>query len=707
MSFILDPAETAFPGRTELELYTGPLTVRADGIDWGDTEVEQYMAQAEYGDSSVDFRIPNRTITLPLVMQTTTGVGATTMIQAMANLQSKVARLATEGGSFKRTRKTMKFFGDIVNATATFPDTWTGENRNFESEGQLVLECLPDFYGEELTKTINGGSAGANGFLNDVMTGIKGSYPARCRILVGEASGQNQRGLAYGIRGRNYSNAATAKLVYEAEALGTLNQSTIQTIAGASPGSNNVIQSNILPNADFSPIMSTDISGSTKMTHVGTYRLMARVRTPATLVSTDYAMPYLRFVYSQGDLVNYTTNDPVQIPGGDSWYLVDLGEVRLTKPQPGAQRWQGVIQGKDISPVGSVVYIDKIFLRPMDEASALLKESPSKVITPAGFSVNDPFNQTAGVLVGKTAVPAGTYAALIAGGTDFSTTGSGKARRTAGGVTNGVLRLDGIAAGLSDVQAHVEVDCASGPVSASGSATSAAEAGLVVRGVNSTDYMYAKFVFPPTNSTGVGTIGTVSNVTYEIGMVIAGSTYVLHTGTLDYIFSTKICEIDMTVYQDGSYTVMMDTNCNAGNYGPSITKTGQRAELAQGGALASGGVYMLDRNAGAGNSTTAWIRDWDNFRIATTVTTAALFYAQQTSLQTDGCWRRSADGAGWGAIVPYGDLPRLPVAGKENRSTEILLMNSRGDFDTIPDSGLDAVACTVYYRPCWSSVPEA
>jgi hypothetical protein len=54
------------------------------------------------------------------------------------------------------------------------------------------------------------------------------------------------------------------------------------------------------------------------------------------------------------------------------------------------------------------------------------------------------------------------------------------------------------------------------------------------------------------------------------------------------------------------------------------------------------------------------------------------------------------------------DLPRLPVAGLEGRTREIFLKPSRGDFDELPDSGIDDIrrGSTTAPRGCLSRMSE-
>jgi hypothetical protein len=64
---VLDPSELS-TGRAELDISN---FIKADGVDWGDAAIEAYMAEASVGQIPVDFRVPNRTVQIPLVLTDT------------------------------------------------------------------------------------------------------------------------------------------------------------------------------------------------------------------------------------------------------------------------------------------------------------------------------------------------------------------------------------------------------------------------------------------------------------------------------------------------------------------------------------------------------------------------------------------------------------------------------------------------------------
>src|SRR4051794_34902323 len=97
----LDPPAVATAGRLELDLSADPIRGESRGIDWGDAAVTQFMSNEQrWGAAAIDFRVPNRIVTIPL------GVGTddagTGFDPAFDALRQKVALFQREGGWIKR-----------------------------------------------------------------------------------------------------------------------------------------------------------------------------------------------------------------------------------------------------------------------------------------------------------------------------------------------------------------------------------------------------------------------------------------------------------------------------------------------------------------------------------------------------------------------------------------------------------------------------
>jgi len=387
---ILDPAEVALPDRDELDLHAGPFQVREEGIDWGTAEIEAFMAQQQVGEAMIDYRLPNRTITIPLTL------GASgSFDEARLLLQAKVSRINEEGGWLKREVPGGKHgFFDLVKATLKYGgSSWQAREGGFDPDVELVLEALPDFYGDVVTLGIHEGT-GDLAWTEQ----IEGNLPGRVDLEIVDLSGWNQFALGWAFRCRNYSSAASGGWVFQAEALDLLGAAEEASIEGASGGKTVRYPS---LGTDWTPILATLIGGVTYLTHVGVYDVWARVYT------TSATLPWLRLVYDVGDLIAPAENEQVQIPQAGGFYLVNLGQVSIQPTGLGAHRWAAEIQGRG-EEGGENVHVDRLWFLCADEGSGILKGS---TITSSGTSQTgrDSFNQAAGALAGKIAEVGGTW----------------------------------------------------------------------------------------------------------------------------------------------------------------------------------------------------------------------------------------------------------------------------------------------------------
>ena len=81
----------------------------------------------------------------------------------------------------------------------------------------------------------------------------------------------------------------------------------------------------------------------------------------------------------------------------------------------------------------------------------------------------------------------------------------------------------------------------------------------------------------------------------------------------------------------------------------------------------------------------------------------AVIYASSTAeVRYDQMIREAPGGTVYGPVSNVvGDLARLPASGLENRPCQVFVKPTRGDFNTVPDSGLDSFTVQPLYRPAW------
>jgi hypothetical protein len=673
-TLILDPSEET-DGRTELNINSGAITVAVEGIDWGTAELEVYAAKQERGSSPVDFRYPNRSVNIPLVIKT---AGTADYETARRQLHMKVARIQREGGVLKRGLSSGgTLYIDVVDAKLTQGDQWLSDHRDAEPGVVLTLDCIPDFYGAETTLSDRSETTAAELIFTE--TGIDGDYPGRVRIVVDEDDADAQRGLIWGVRSRNYSSASTAALEYEAEELEALGGATKPANASASGGTV-VLHGSLATN--WTPVLGGRIAGATYPTHTGNYRFFAR------MYSADDDDIQGRLTWNLADMVNPVVNDVVTLqPFAGDFQICDFGSVHIVPSPVGTHRWnwqlefKGEVGGEDIN-------VDKVWLVPTDEGMGVL----SAPITHRTFTsgVSDGFNQTAGAITGKTADSGQTWGgAGDAGDFSLDTTNDTITRTAVSDTTPG--RLVTLSAPTTATGVTVSVDVKWSDPSFS------PRWGVLARYVDVSNWV--RCVISPSTFAGTDDF-------FVEKYVAASSTTLAHTGTgvpgihrQSDIWHT----ITLTIDVDGSFTGSITTA------GSTLTVTGQDDALKTSGTLDDGKVGISDHMT-AGNAAT---RTYDNFSAtyhtgSTSQTEAVMYPSQSVQLTTEGMFREDSGGVAYGNVAKViGDLPRIPPAGLEGSTVQFFIKGSRGDIYTLPDSGIDNISARVSYRPSFIFVPEA
>jgi hypothetical protein len=654
---ILDPGAVS-TGRNQLEITQ--WVDAGEGIDYGDAEIQAFMSDMERGSVPVDFRVPNRQVTIPLVVKAT---GGTTFAQARQLLEHKAALLQREGGWFGRVLSSNTaptggtVYADVVNCSLKFGGSWLQTHKNVDPDAELRLELIPDWYGDE--RQLGDHVETTNTELIWTETNIAGDYPGRIRLVVDNDDATNpQRSLLWGVRARNYSNSTTARLTYSAPTeLTALDQAFA---SGAW-----IVHQNV--STQWTPVLSTTLLGSgAAMTHTGTYRVWALAQTSTSI--------RLRWLWDVGDFLNPVANEPVTF-GGTSGRIVDLGQVRLDRVPAGTHRWQGMLQAaSDVG--GGFVQVQRLWFQPVDEGSGVLRAPVNPEPGLSSFAARDEFNQTSGALNGKTLPVGGAWSG--AGDTDdfVINATSHTLQRTAISDTSVTTGRFGVAGGSSFSTVVVQGDIQLAGIDRQmviaryGSANTWVGAG----------FRQNSFVVVEGYSAGVGVVA----------------------------FSAP-----MALNVDGWYTVRayLDTSGNIlvwvfpqGGSPGTAQIVGRDSNLATGGALASGRVGVYD----AWTAATARTRSYDNFAAWVPTTDAVLFNGRSAELRTEGMFRQDSTGAAYGPVSYLtGDLPRIPPSGLENRTVQFFVKADRTDMDVLSGAGFaDDISARVSYRPSWLHVPS-
>jgi hypothetical protein len=674
----LDPAEET-DNRTELAINTGAITVAADGIDWGNAEVQQYQAQQERGQTAVDIRYPNRTVTVPLTIRDTSG---TSFQQARRNLHSKIGRLQREGGVLKRILSTGgTFYADIVNATLTQGDQWMADHRETEPGARLVLECAPDFYGPEVTLSDHITTTATELIWTE--TNIGGDYPGRVRIVVdNDEAAQVQRGLIWGVRSRYYTAGTTAKMEYDANDLELMGGAIANTNASATGGTE-VFRGTI--SAEWAPVLGGRLPGTTYMTHVGTYRAFARART------TTASEVQARLSWSVGDQIATESNDAVPVPNSaeNLFHIIDLGDVRIDPPPVGTHRWYWQVEAKGTDGDENIG-IDKVWFVNTDEGMGILR-APVQPITYANVA-SDRFTRTDGALTGGTA-DTGQVWVGAGDATDFAVAGNVMSRSATldSNVNNGryaTLPISTATGQTVSVAVYWSVDNPLTDIT-----SDSARWGVLARYTSATNALMA-------------TVDPSANGAFRVELESGG--------VLTTLSETPMVEIP--VHREGNRSHFITLSVDRSGYWWASIRTGIEEYVVKGyhstliaASHNDGSPGIYDAYTGSAAVSRYYDKFYASYETSASpqLTEAVAYSSQSVQLTTDGMWREDSGGVAYGPVsTVYGDLPRIPPSGLSQGTVEFFLKHSRGDIYDLPDQGIDNISARVSYRPSYIFVPE-
>jgi hypothetical protein len=663
-TIVLDPPEVADSDRVALDITPW---VKQDGVNWGDAAMEAFVAPLEVGEVVIDYRLPNREITIPLVPK---AVGGTSFAAIRGLVQAKAARWQEEGGWIKREPTTGgTVFCDVTQNGLTLGGGWEQAHQGVDPNAELRISALPEFYENKVSGTAH---TSTNGEAIWTETAVGGNLPSRVSLAVKDTSGTASLGVKYAFRCKHYSAAPTAALSYAATSLEPLNGATKTALSGALGGT--AVKYSKLP-ITWQGILGTTLGGTADLTHTGTYHVEARIYIPG-----NQEQPLLRFVYDVGDLVEPTENDPVTTPGANrGFYTMDLGEVRLDANPSGTHRWVGQVQAlarAETVSVGNNIYIDRLRFWPVDEGHGRLSVNSRPVIL-SPYLVGDGFNLK-GTLNGKALAIGSTTWSTSGSTTDFEETGGGVVTREAldkdpgGSGGEPELRKAQVASmtAINEVACRLDFEWAALPEYRPPS-----EAWPGTKNKHILTQLYAQG--------GATTLEAFYFYYYtEVGHAAA----VLRLKTLGGGEEPEGKEAikEISVKPGNRYTLWL--MCSPVDHRGWITRGGATPgsvpDVAVAGGTATGSVGFAEGCGASGIK-----RTYDNFYAWAPTPNAAVFPNRTTNLTTTGCFRESTDGKGWSEVVPIGDLPRLPVSGQEQRPVETMVALSAGDFEEAPDTG--------------------
>ena len=683
VSWLADP--TGESTGTQLNLSDGTTYILRSQDAPPPEPAGQYVSSVDAdGDTLYSARYANRTITLGLACK---GANATAISAAVKALQDKCAKMTRDavlaangvGGTLQYTTPagaTVVF--DVCSATcAPQLGAWEyGASR--VAPVTLTFNCLPFGRGTPVTGSVH--SETSLPVLVWTETSVSGDVPALGKLVITEGQAVDQASVMWGVQSKTYSSSANAALFYEAESR-TPKDAGAATAAGPSGSSgsgNNTILANALTSL-WQDVMSTQASGGgADLSHVGRYRFYARVQGASANVGTVN----VRLSWTQGDLRNATVNDSVALPANGQYVDCDLGIVNLTAVRSGTQRWRATIQAKS-NNTGDDIYIDCFWLRPADEGSGIASIVPS-YSTQTTLKAQDGFNQSSGALSGKSLDLGGTWSTAGGTTTDFQESGASSATRNKAGDTgssnNGRLAVASGSASMTGTQVSVRAFSLNHVTGAYG--------GLIARYTDTNNFLQ----FYGDMGANYG-----DSAAFFLGYWLSGAWVPLAQYTSPFGVFPQPVTFSLTAYANG--TVQATASIPVGQL---VTLSGSSSVLATGGTLASGKAGIFDFQS----SSTANTRYFSQFSAYAINNDAALYASQTLTIGDSYVDRMDSTGTTPSSPASYvGDYLRVPVAGREGRTTRFMVKASRAVPGSLSDSGIDDISAQLTYTPLFLALP--
>jgi len=673
-----------------LDLNAGALSVQ--GIDCPPAPKRQEWAQGSDADGSTLIRDPlsdNREVTLRIRVRPQASMDAALaqiglIVKKIEESEQQVDGLPLVWQPAGSTRRGT--FYVVSGFVEDLPFVMSGEDAGWflRSPAPVLtvrLQCKPFMYGPDVTY---GPISSATPYVAMTLTNVPGDVPADARVLVTDAATQNRRFVEVGVEWR-YFDAATSNLI-ESDNLvtsGCVGFQTTRTGAYDVGGGNNVVRGTLAATP-------TALCASGTLTHVGTYRVKARLYAVAAQgIALGAADPpsglKVRLNWQEGD-GPYSANPYVSPAVSNGFSEVDLGLITIPPKRLGTQRWQGRVEAYTTNVPGTdTIDVDYLVLVPAGEgygkARAPYGPNPE---APLAASARDEFDQTAAALATKVLPVGGTWTG--AGDADDFNVIAGSSHLARRATTSDTDFRFEQAGSTSYTDVGVQVDFLN----------TAPGTTIVTQGV------FARYSATNTNIHAHAQIRSGANDW------IVGVQYRNGGGDSDLIAPISIGALNMNTWYSIRLVALADGQVFLwfGQRGfLNLIAQGWSSLLATGGALASGTAGIVDQSTSASAST----RDYDNFFAFVPTVPRVLYSGKAAEIRSDGALRQDASGVYYGSVPEYRGGPiRIPAAGDEARSTRVLVKAHRGDIEEMAsDPVTDNLTVSVIVTPRYSVVPWA
>lgn len=433
-----------------------------------------------------------------------------------------------------------------------------------------------------------------------------------------------------------------------------------------------------------SDVSSVTVTPQTHLSHVGAYRVFARVQAPFA----NTGIVGVALEWGAGDFRRPTRNSTVYLTGSRlstgtaleaDWLLVDLGLIRIPD---GATRWEGRVLAWS-TVLNDDVYVDYLWLPPADEGYGVAMASAVSAAA-TSYSARSDFSGESGSPVGDALNAGGNWAVM---GTayesdDFNATGGALTRSTGGADASTDIRYGRwiYANGAQFTDVAVQVWCG---VGAPGSYS-----GVVARAVDRDTFLTA-YVW------NVGpSFGSYLAVSIE-AWTGSGAHVNLGSGALPNVpVNDTYCKIRLVAYASGRWE-LYSTSVYVDSW--QLVTSGSYSGLATGGVLASGYNGIIDWSPGTAYGTA---RSYDDFYVWVPVSDAACFANQSLQFASNGVTREDTSGTYWLDVSSYeGRFLEMPASGREGRTTEFTVKMCRNNPYTGADNNIDDLSVKPYVTP--------
>lgn len=642
-----------------LELNVDPPKARQDWISAADSEGAALMRQPLH---------ENRTITMKVRVASQASMNAALDQVGVILDKFRKASATPDGVALTWTpansTRTVTFdviAGEMTEVPIGLADqAWSW----FRQRPIMTLEMTAKPYwrgSEVLTST----GSSSTPFVTIEVASVPGDVPALGRLIVTDTATQNRRHVEWGLENQYYDN--TTSLLVDSDNM------TISGFSGATATTTGAYDPNATgANSITASVMATPIAiaGTGNLTHVGSYRVKARIQASVADMMT-------RLSWQQAD-GPFTSNPYTLPPITGDWCEVDLGTIQIAPAVAGTQRWTGRIDA--FSLTGGTLIVDYLILVPLEgygKARATYQSLPNVLTGRDEYT-----GTTAGGNLNTRVAPLGGTWATSGATADFTFFDSGTAellnRGAASDTGQGRLAVLG-ATNYTDTDVATDVT-----VAAPLSATVSPEGGVIARFVDSSNFVRAKIA------------GSSTSLTYSfvVETVVAGVTTTIATTAAPTFPSWRT---RLVVYANGRFRAELI------GPGGAVVRTleGISTVLATGGTLATGKPGFFDRHT---NSGVGVARFYDNFVSGTPSTEPmALYSGRIIQFRYDSTIRQDSTGTYYGPPQSYRGARFLVPPG----TSRVLVKARRADVEAHPDVNVtDATQIQVGYQPRGLAVPR-